>query len=114
MPSNDGTLNPFRPNAVLAAALSRISRGLVTSNVPTSSRYLMVSSLQVNEKNSFAGIAATGGAGASLVTPGSKGAPFWATAAGVLRGENWLFFHFAPPWEEGEFASKTSCPRCSA
>jgi hypothetical protein len=32
--------------------------------------------LQVNEKNSFAGTAATGGDGASLVTPGSNVAPF--------------------------------------
>jgi len=45
---------------------------LAGSNVPTSSRYLMVRLLQVNEKNSFAGAAATGGDGASLVTPGSN------------------------------------------
>ena len=47
-------LNPFTPNAVLAAALSRISRGLVISNVPTFSRYWMVGALQVNDYNSFA------------------------------------------------------------
>src|SRR5919198_6401639 len=110
MLSNVGTLNPFTPNAVLAAALSRISSGLVTSDVPTSSRYLMVSSLQVNEKNSFAGTAATGGAGASLVTPGSKVAPFWATAAGLSRWKTWLFVHLAPPWQEAQLASKTACP----
>src|SRR5919198_3338425 len=110
MLSNVGTLNPFTPNAVLAAALSRISSGLVTSDVPTSSRYLMVSSLQVNEKNSFAGTAATGGAGASLVTPGSKGAPFWATAAGVSRRKIWLFVPLGPPGQEAAFAPKTSRP----
>jgi hypothetical protein len=36
----------------------------------------MVRLLQVNEENSFAGAPATGGAGASLVTPESKVAPF--------------------------------------
>src|ERR671923_2096382 len=112
--SNDGTLNPFTPNAVLAAALSRISSGSLTSNVPTSSRYLMVRALQVNEKNSFAGIPATGGAGASLVTPGSKVAPFWATAAGLSRWKIWLFVHLAPPWQEAQLASKTARPRASA
>src|SRR5919204_3669972 len=113
MLSNDGTLKPFTPNAVLATALSRISRGLVTSNVPTSSRYLMVRLLQVNEKNSFAGIAATGGAGASLVTPGSKAAPFWATAAGLSRWKISLFVHLAPPWQEAQLAAKTAPPRAS-
>src|SRR5206468_5638104 len=114
MLSNDGTLNPFTPNAVLAAALSRISRGLLISNVPTSSRYLMVRALQVNEKNSFAGAAATGGAGASLVTPGSKGAPFWATAAGLSRWKISLFVHLAPPWQEAQLAAKTSRPACTS
>src|SRR5215468_470177 len=110
MLSRDGTLNPFTPNAVLAAALSRISRGLVASNVPTSSRYLIVRLLQVNEKNSFAGAAATGGAGGSLVTPGSKGAPFWATAAGLSRWKISLFVHLAPPWQEAQLAWKTAAP----
>src|SRR5215475_10336405 len=110
MLSNDGTLNPFIPNARLAAALSRISKGLLGSNVPTSSRYLMVRLLQVNEKNSFAGAAATGGAGGSLVTPGSNGAPFWATAAGLSRWKIWLFVHFAPPWQEAQLSAKTMRP----
>src|SRR5262249_59037119 len=99
MLSNDGVSNPFTPNAVLAAALSRISRGSSTLNVPTSSRYLIVRLLQVNEKNSFAGAAATGGAGGSLVTPGSNVAPFWATAAGLSRWKIWLFVHLTPPWQ---------------
>src|SRR4051812_37533091 len=110
MLSNDGTLNPFRPNAVLAAALSRISRGLLMSKVPTSSRYLIVRLLQVNEKNSFAGAAATGGDGASLVTPGSKAAPFIATAAGSSRWKIWLFVHLAPPWQEAQLFAKTVSP----
>src|SRR4029450_12328205 len=114
MPSNVGTLNPFTPNAVLAAALSRISSGLVIPNVPTSSRYLMVRALQVNEKSSFAGAPATGGAGGSLVTPGSKVAPFWATAAGSSRWKIWLLVHLAPPWQEAQLASKTARPRASA
>src|SRR4030095_5889432 len=109
MLSNDGTLKPFTPNAVLAAALSRISRGLVISNVPTFSRYLMVRLLQVNEKNSFARFV-TGGAAASLVTPGSKGAMFWAMAAGVSRWKISLFVHLAPPWQEAQLASKTAAP----
>src|SRR5919197_625999 len=113
MLSNDGTLNPFLPNAVLAAALSRISRGLAISNVPTFSRYLMVRLLQVNEKNSFARFV-TGGAAASLVTPGSKGAPFWAMAAGLSRWKISLFVHLAPPWQEAQLASKTAAPRASA
>src|SRR5262249_37078172 len=114
MLSNDGTLKPFLPNAVLAAALSRISRGLLTSNVPTSSRYLMVRLLpvpaQVNEKNSFAGAAATGGAGGSLVTPGSNAAPFCATAAGLSRWKISLLVHFAPPWQEAQCSWKTAAP----
>src|SRR5882724_3987320 len=110
MLSNDGTLKPFTPNAVLATALSRISSGLVISNVPTSSRYLMVRALQVNEKSSFAGAPATGGAGGSLVTPGSKVAPFWATAAGLSRWKIWLFVHLAPPWQEAQLAAKTVRP----
>src|SRR5215472_3247631 len=109
MLSNEGTLNPFLPNAVLAAALSRISRGLLISNVPTSSRYLMVRSLQVNEKNSFASNV-TGGDAASLVTPGSKGAMFWATAAGSSRWKISLFVHFAPPWQEAQLFAKTVSP----
>ena len=103
-------VEPIPLNAVLAAALSRISSGLLISNVPTFSRYLMVRSLQVNEKNSFAGIPATGGAGASLVTPGSKAAPFWATAAGLSRWKISLFVHLAPPWQEAQLASKTAAP----
>ena len=55
----------------------------------------MVRLLQVNEKNSFAG-ALPPAAPASLVTPGSKGAPFWATAAGLSRWKIWLFVHLAP------------------
>src|SRR5262245_57731891 len=109
MLSNDGTLNPFLPNAVLAAALSRISRGLVISNVPTFSRYLMVRLLQVNEKNSFAR-SVTGGAAGSLVTPGSKGAPFWAMAAGLSRWKISLFVHLAPPWQEAQLSLKTAAP----
>ncbi len=70
----------------------------------------MVRSLQVNEKNSFAGTAATGGAGASLVTPASRGAPFWATAAGLSRWKIWLFVHLAPPWQEAQLVSKTAAP----
>src|SRR5215831_8886957 len=108
MLSNDGTLNPFPPNALLAAALSRISSGSATLNVPTSSRYWMVRALQVNEKNSFAGIPATGGAGGHLVTPASKVAPFWATAAGLSRWKISLFVHFAPPWQEAQLAAKTA------
>src|SRR5262245_21862943 len=104
MLSNDGTLNPFTPNAVLAAALSRISSGLLMSNVPTSSRHWMVRLLQVNGKNSFAGVAATGGAGASLVTPGSRVAPFCATAAGLSRWKISLFVHLAPPWQEAQWS----------
>src|SRR5262249_29060819 len=100
MLSSDGTLKPFLPNAVLAAALSGISRGLLTSNVPTSSRYFIVRLLmvpaQVKEANSLAGAAATGGAGASLVTPGSNVAPFCATAAGLSRWKISLFVHVAP------------------
>src|SRR5262245_28170436 len=110
MLSNDGTLNPFIPNARLAWGLSRISRGLPGLNVPTSSRYLMVEALHVNEKNSFAGAAATGGAGGSLVTPGSKAAPFWAAAAGLSRWKISLFVHFAPPWQEAQLAAKTAAP----
>src|SRR5215469_5023666 len=110
MLSNDGTSNPFTPKALLAAALSRISSGLLGSKVPTSSRYLIVRLLQVNEKNSFAGAAATGGAGASLVTPGSNVAPFWATAAGLSRWKIWLFVHLAPPWQEAQYWPKTACP----
>src|SRR5215468_3366081 len=110
MLNNDGTSNPFIPNARLAAALSRIFKGSLGSNVPTSSRYLIVRLLQVNEKNSFAGAAATGGAGGSLVTPGSKGAPFWATAAGLSRWKISLFVHFSPPWQEAQFAWKTAAP----
>src|SRR5262245_46884478 len=110
MLSSDGTLNPFRPNAVLAAALSRISSGLKASNVPTSSRYLMVRLPHVNEKSSFAGTAATGGAGASLVTPGSNVAPFCAMAAGLSRWKIWLFVHLAPPWHEAQFAWNTDAP----
>src|SRR5215467_14795707 len=110
MLSKDGTSKPFIPNAVLAAALSRISKGSLGSNVPTSSRYLIVRLLQVNEKNSFAGAAATGGAGGSLVTPGSKGAPFWATAAGLSRWKIWLFVHLAPPWQEAQLAPNTVSP----
>src|SRR5215472_7813086 len=110
MLSNDGTSNPFIPNARLAAALSRISRGLVASNVPTSSRYLIVRLLQVNEKSSLAGAPATGGAGASRVTPGSNVAPFCATAAGLSRWKIWLFVHLAPPWHEAQLAPKTASP----
>src|SRR5262249_37949923 len=110
MLSNDGTLNPFTPNAVLAVALSRISRGLVTSNVPTSSRYLMVRALQVNEKNSFTGTDGTLSVGGSLVTPGSKGGPFWEAAAGLSRWKIWLFVHLAPPWQEAALGSKTGAP----
>src|SRR5215475_2702563 len=95
---------------MLAAALSRISRGFAGSNVPTFSRYLIVRLLQVNEKNSFAGAAATGGAGASLVTPGSNAAPFWAAAAGLSRWKISLFVHFAPPWQEAQLAAKTVAP----
>src|SRR5215470_17349332 len=103
MLSSDGTLKPFTPNAVLAAALSRISSGLVMSNVPTFSRYLMVRLLQVNEKNSFARFV-TGGAAGSRVTPGSKGAPFCAAAAGLSRWKIWLFVHLAPPWQEAQLS----------
>src|SRR5215831_3816368 len=99
---------------MLAAALSRISRGLVGSNVPTFSRYLIVRLLQVKEKNSFAGAAATGGAGASLVTPGSKVAPFWATAAGLSRWKISLFVHLTPPWQEAQNVSNTVPPRLRA
>ena len=53
---------------------------------------------------------ATGGVAASLVTPGSKGAPFWATAAGLSRWKIWLFVHLAPPWQEAQLASKTARP----
>src|SRR5215813_15305525 len=109
MLSNDGTLNPFTPNAVLAAALSRISRGLLISNVPTFSRYLMVLLLQVNEKNSFTR-SDTGGAAGSRVTPGSKGAMFWAMVAGLSRWKISLFVHLAPPWQEAQLASKTAAP----
>src|SRR4029450_9528586 len=112
MLSNDGTLKPFTPNAVLAAALSRISRGLVISNVPTSSRYLMILLLQVNEKNSFAN--GPPGVTGSLVTPGSVGAMFWATAAGLSRWKISLFVHLAPPWQEAQLAAKTARPRASA
>src|SRR4029450_9274201 len=111
MLSNDGGLKPFVPKAVLPVALSRSSSGLVTSNVPTSSRYLNVAPLQVNEKNSFAGGA--GGAGESLVTPGSSGAPFCATAAGLSRWKIWLFVHLAPPWHEAQFVAKTPRPLAS-
>src|SRR5215467_14296996 len=114
MLSKDGTLKPFLPNAVLAAALSRISRGLVTSNVPTSSRYWMVRLLQVNEKNSLAGAAATGGAGASRVTPGSKVGPFCMVAAGLSRWKISLFVHLAPPWQEAQLSAKTARPCASA
>ena len=40
---------------------------------------------------------AAGGAGESLVTPGSRVAPFWAMAAGLSRWKIWLFVHLAPP-----------------
>src|SRR5262245_7008605 len=93
---------------MVAMALSRISKGLVMSNVPTFSRYLMVRALQVNEKNSFASAAPT--AGASLVTPGSSGAPFWPTAAGLSRWKISLFVHLGPPWQEAQLASKTAAP----
>mgnify|MGYP003693946655 CR=1 FL=1 len=49
----------------------------------------------MNEKNSFARFV-TGGAAASLVTPGSKGAMFCAMAAGLSRWKIWLFVHLAP------------------
>ena len=62
--------------------------------------------LQVNEKNSFAGTAATGGAGASLVTPGSKVGPFCMVAAGLSRWKIWLFVHLAPPWQEAQLAAR--------
>src|SRR6476620_1214798 len=101
MLSNDGGLKPFVPKAVLTVALSLSSSGLVTSNVPTSSRYLNVAALQVNEKNSFASIG-DGGTGGSLVTPGSSGAPFCATAAGLSRWKIWLFVHLGPPWHEAQ------------
>ena len=52
----------------------------------------------------------TGGAAASLVTPGSKGAPFCATAAGLSRWKIWLFVHLAPPWQEAQLAIKTARP----
>src|SRR5215469_4907562 len=110
MLSNDGTSNPFTPKALLAAALSRISRGSLGSKVPTSSRYLIVRLLQVNEKNSFAGAAATGGDGGSLLTPGSNVGPFWATAAGLSRWKIWLFVHLAPPWHEAQLAANTASP----
>jgi len=42
----------------------------------------------VNEKNSFAGAAATGGAGASTGDAGSNVAPFWATTAGCRGGRS--------------------------
>src|SRR5215831_15173862 len=103
MLSNDGTLNPLIPNALLAAALSRISRVLVESNVPTFSRYLIVRLLQVNEKNSFAS-PVTGSAAGSLVTPGSNGAPFCATAAGLSRWKISLFVHLTPPWQDAQLA----------
>src|SRR5215467_11662723 len=103
MLSKDGTLKPFTPNAVLAAPLSRISRGLLISNVPTFSRYLMVRLLQVNEKNSFARFV-TGGAAGSLVTPGSKGTPFWAMTAGLSRWKISLFVHLTPPWQDAQLA----------
>src|SRR5262245_503014 len=94
---------------MLAAGLSRISRGLFGSNVPTCSRYLIVLLLQVNEKNSFASIV-TGGAAGSLVTPGSNGAMFWAMAAGLSRWKISLFVHLAPPWQEAQLAAKTAAP----
>ena len=65
--------------------------------------------LQVNEKNSFAR-SCTGGAAASRVTPGSKGAMFWATAAGLSRWKISLFVHLAPPWQEAQLAAKTAAP----
>src|SRR5712692_11959180 len=67
--------------------------------------------LQVNEKNSLAGGMFV--AGGSLVTPGSKGAPFGATAAGLSRWEISLFVHLAPPWQEAQLAAKTSRPGCT-
>src|SRR5262245_64436404 len=100
MLSSDGTLNPSAPRAVEAVALSRISIGLVTSNVPTSSRYLKVTPPHVNDLNSFA----------VLATPGSSGAPRCATAAGLSRWKIWLFVHFAPPWQEAQCVPKSVAP----
>ena len=42
----------------------------------------------MNEKNSFAGIPATGGAGGSLVTPGSKVAPSGRRRRGCRGGKS--------------------------
>src|SRR5262249_60949765 len=83
--------------------------GLLISNVPTFSRYLMVRLLQVNEKNSFARFV-TGGAAGRRVTPGSKGAMFCAMAAGLSRRKIWIFVHLAPPWQEAQLGIKTTLP----
>ena len=44
------------------------------------------------------------------MTPGSRGAPFWATAAGLSRWKISLFVHLAPPWQEAQLAAKTVSP----
>ena len=60
---------------------------------PHISRYLKTRSLQVKALNSLF----------ARSTPGSKGGPFWATAAGLSRWKIWLFVHLAPPWQEAQF-----------
>ena len=71
---------------------------------------------KVNEKNSFADAPATGGAGASLVTPGSRVAMFWPMAAGLSPWKISLFVHArALLWNEiffweGEPVEHGDCP----
>src|SRR5215831_7229062 len=94
MLSRDGGLMPLTPKAVLAAALSRISLSSFASGPFTPGTVVTP------------GGSVTG----SLVTPASKGAPFWATTAGLSRWKIWLFVHLAPPWQEAQLAPNTVSP----